>query len=143
MRWFFRASVSDCSNPRLCRLLLYILHSPSRCTNHRHSHRTGSSAHLGVPCLRPSISGCPTRSFAHLGVARLRPSILITHPYFLYLPVAVLLYAHLPTAPPNPFRFSRVCQGGPNLSFRRLLAPPRFPPPPPSFVPCLPCTHLK
>ena len=55
---------------------------------------------MGVSCLHPSISDCHMRSFAHLGVARLLPSILITHPDFLYLPIAVLLYAHLPTAPP-------------------------------------------
>ena len=132
MRWFFQASVSSCSDPRLCRLLLFILPSPSRFTNPRHSHHIGSSAYLGVPYIRPNISDCHMRSFTHLGVARLCPSIPITNPDFLSLPVAVLLHAHLPTAPPTPFSFPRVLQGGPKLFFRRLLAPPHLPPPPPS-----------
>ena len=143
MRWFFQASVSDCFNPRLCRLLLCILPSPSRFPNPRHSHHTGSSAHLGVPCLCPIISDCHTRSFAHLVVAHIHPSIPITHPDFLSLLVAVLLHAHLPTATPPPSSFPWVFQGGPKLFFCRLLAPPHLPPPPPYFIPCLPCTYLK
>ena len=131
MRWFFWSSVSDCSNPRLCCLLLFILPSPSIIPNPRHSHHTGSSSHMGVPCLSPSISDCHARSFAHLGVARLHPSIPITHPEFPSPPIAVLIHAHLPNAPPPPFSFLRVCQGVPKLFFRRLLAPPRLPPPPP------------
>ena len=109
MGWFFQALVSDCSNPRLCSILLCIFPNPC------HSHHTGSSAHLGVPCIRPNISDCHMRSFAHLGVDRLCPRIPITHPYFLSLPVAVLLHAHLSTAPPPPFSFPRVFQGGPKL----------------------------
>ena len=143
MRWFFQASVRDCSNPRLCRLLLCIFPSPSRFPNPRHRQHKGSSAHLGIPCLRPSIYDCHTRSFAHLGVARLRPNIPITHPYFLSLTVAVLLHDHIPTSPPPPFSFMQFCQGHPKFLFRRLLAPPRLPLPPPSFVPCIPCTQLK
>ena len=143
MRWFFQASVSDCSDPKLCRLLLCILPSPSIFLNPCHIHHTFSSAHLGVPCLRPSISDCHTRSFAHLGVARLRPSIPITYPEFLSLTVAVLLHAHISTYPPFPFSFRRVFQGVPKLFFRRLLAPPYLPPSPPYFIPCLPCTYLK
>ena len=142
MRWFLQASVIDCYNPRLCHLLLFIIPSPYIFTNTGHIHHTGSSAHLGVPCLRPSISYCHTRSFTHLGVARLRPSIPITHPYFLSLTITVLLHAHLPTAPPPPFISPRVFQGGPKLFFCRLLAPPHLPLPPPSFIPCLPCTYL-
>ena len=141
--WFFQASFSYCSNLRLCRLFLFILPSPSIFLNPLHRHHTGSSARLGVPCLRPSISDCHTRSFSHLGVTRLRPSIPITHPYFFSLPVAVLLYAHIPTSPPPPFSFPRDFQGGPKLFFRRLLAPPNLPNLPPSFIPCLPCTYLK
>ena len=112
MRWFFQASVSDCSNPRLCRLLLCILHRPSRFHNTRHIHHTGSSTHLGVPCLRPSIYDCHTRSFDHLGVPRLRSIIPITQPDLLSLLVAVLIHAHITTDNPPPFRFPRVCQGG-------------------------------
>ena len=143
MRWFFHASVSDCSNPRLCRLLLCILPSPSRFSNPHHIHHTGSSSHLGVTCLRPRISDCHTRSFAQLDVAPIRTKIPITHPDFLYLPVAVLLHSHLPTAPPPPFSFLRVFQGGLKLFFSHLLAPPYLPPPPPYFIPCLPCAYLK
>ena len=144
MRWFFQASISDCSNPRLCCLLLCIIPSPSRFPNPRHSHHTGSYTHLGVPCLRTSISDCHTRSFSHLGVTRLRPRIPITHPDFLFLPVAFLLHDHLPTAPPPPpFSFLRVFQGGLKLYLRCLLAPQHLPPPLPSFIPCLPCTYLK
>ena len=143
MRWFFQVSVSDCSNPSLCRFLLCIFPSPSRFPNPRHIHLTGSSAHLGVPCLRPRISDFHMRSFADLYVAHLRPSILISHPYFLYLPVAVLLHVHLPTSPFPPFRFLRVFQGGPEFFSRRLLAPRHLPPPPPSFITFLPCTYLK
>ena len=131
MMWFLQASVSDCSNPRLCQLLLCILRIPYSFPNPRHSHLTGSSIHLGVPCLRPSISDCHTRSFHHLGVARLRPCIPITHPDFLSLPFVVLLHAHLPTAPPPPFSFPQVFQGGPKFfsvaSWRHhtfLLRPP-------------------
>ena len=141
MRSFFQASVSDCSNPRLCLLLLFILSSTSGFPNPSHSHHIGSSADLGVPCLRLSISDCHMRSFSHLGVTRLSPSIPITHPDFLSLLVAALLHAHLPTAPPPPtFGFPLVFQGGLKLFFRRLLAPPHLPPPPPSFIPCIPCT---
>ena len=143
MRWFFQASVSDCLNPRLCHLLLCILRSPSRYPNPCHSHHRGSSANLDVPCLLPRISDCHTRSFVHLGVACLCPSISITHPDFLSLPVAVLLHAHLPTAPPPPFSFPWAFQGGPELFFRRLLVPTHLPPPPPSFIPCIPFTYLK
>ena len=140
---FYQSSVSDYSNPRLCRLLLCILPIPSRFTNSIHSHHTGSSTHLGVPCHCLGISDCHTRSFAHLSVARLHTNIPITHPDFLSLPVVVLLHAHLSTAPPPPFSFPQVFQGGPKLFFCRLLAPPRLPPPPPFFVPCIPCTHLE
>ena len=128
IRWFFQASVSDCLNPRLCRFLLCILPSPSRFPNPRHSHLTGSSAHLGVSFLRPRISDCHMRSFPDLDVAHLRPSIPIAHPDFLSLTVAVLLHVHLPTDPIPPFSF---------------LEPPHIPPLPPSFIPCLPCTYLK
>ena len=143
MRWFFQASVSDCSKPRLYRLFLCILPIPSSFLNHCHIHHTGSSNHLGVPCLRTRISDCHTRSFTHLGVARLCPRIPITHPDFLSLLVAVLLHAHPPTNPPPPFSFLQVCHGRPKLFSRRLLAPPRLSPPPPYLVPYLPCTHLK
>ena len=139
----FQASVSDCSNPRICRLLLCILPSPSSFTNLRHSHHTGSSAHLGVPCLRTSISDCHTRLFAHMGAACIRPSIPINHPDFLSLPVAVLIHAHLPTAPPSPFSLLQVFQGDPKLFSCRLLEPPHLPPLPPSFITCIPCTYLK
>ena len=94
MRWFFQASVSDCSNPRLCRLLLCIFPCPSCYSNPPNSYRKGLSAHLGVPHLRPSISVCHTRSFAHLGVSRLRPSMSTTHP--------VLPSGSGPTACPSP-----------------------------------------
>ena len=144
IRWFFQASVSDCSNSRLCRLLLCVIPSPSRCHNPHHSHHTGSSTHLGVPCLRLSISDCHRRQFDHLGVTRLLPIIPITHPDFLSLTVVVLLHAHLPTAPPpHPFSFPQAFQGGPKLFLRRLLAPTNLPPLPPSFITCLPCTFLK
>ena len=143
MRWFFQASVSDCLNPRLCRLLLFILPGLSIFPNPRHSHNTGSSAHLGVPCLCPIISDCHTRSFTHLVVAHIHPSIPITHPDFLSLPVAVLLHVHLPTAPSPPFSFPRVFQGEPKLFLRRLLAPPHLTSLTPSFIPYLPCTYLK
>ena len=136
MRWFFQASVSDCSNPRLCSLLLCILPSPYSFSNPRQIHHTGSSSHLGVPCIRPSISDFHTRSFSHLGGACLRPSILITHPEFLSLPVAILLHSHIPTAPPTPFSSPQVFQGGPKLFLCHLLAPPHLPPLPPVFIPC-------
>ena len=120
----FQDSISDCSNHRICHLLLCIFPILSRFPNPRHCHHIGSSADLGVPCLRLSISDCHMRSFSHLGVTYLSPSIPITHPDFLSLPVAVLLYDHLPTTPPPPsFRFPRVFQGGPKLFFCRLLAP--------------------
>ena len=117
MRWFFRASVSDCSNPRLCRLLLFIPPIPSRFLNPRHSHHTYSSSHLGVPCLRTRISNCHTSSSDPLVVACLRLSIPITHTYFLSLPVAFLLHAHISTAPLPPFRFTLVFQRSPEVVF--------------------------
>ena len=138
----FQDSVSECSNPRLCCLMLCIFPSPF--PNPRHIYHTGSSAHMGVPYLCPSIYDFHTRSFSHLGVSRLRLSIPTTHPGFLSLPVTVLLHAHLATAPPPPpFIFPQVIQGGPKLFFRCLLLPPRISPLSPSFIPCLPCTHLK
>ena len=143
MRCFFQVSVSDCSYPRLCCLLLCILPIPSRFPNLRHIHLTGSSSHLGVPCIRPRISDCHMRSFSNLDVAHLRLIIPISHPDFLSLPVAVLLHVHIPTDTIPPFIFPRVFQGGPKMFFCRLLVPPHLPPPPPSFIPCLPCTYLK
>ena len=107
MRLFSQASFIECSNPRLCRLLLCIIPIPSSFPNPHHSHHIGSSAYLGSPCLRPSNSVCHMRSFAHLGVALIRTIIPTTHPYFLSLPVAVLIHFHLPTAPPPPFIFPR------------------------------------
>ena len=115
MRWFLQASASDCSNHTLCCLLLCILPIPSIFPNNRHSHHTSSSAHLGVPCLCTRIFNCHTKSFAHLGINCIRPSIPIKHPDFLYLTVAVLLHAHIPTAPPPPFSFLQVFQGVPNF----------------------------
>ena len=97
MRWFVQASSSDCSNPRLCRLLLCILDSPSGFPNPHHSHHTGSSAHLGVPCIRTSIFNCHKRSFSHLGVDRLRPSIPIIHPDSSPFP---LRSYYMPISPP-------------------------------------------
>ena len=117
MRLFFQASASECSNPRLCCLLLCILPIPSSFPNPHHIHHTCSTSHLGVRCLRPRISDCHTRSFAHLGVARLCTSIPIIHLDFLYLLVAFLLHDHLPTAPPPPFSFPRVFQDGPKFFF--------------------------
>ena len=143
MRWFFQDSVSDCLKPRFCSLFLCILPSHSRFPNPCHIHHTGLFAHLGIPCLRPSISDCQTGSLSHLGVTCLRPSKPITHPDFLSLPVAVLLHAYLPTAPPPPCSFLRVFQCDPKLFFRCLLAAPHLHSPPPSFIPCLPCTYLK
>ena len=80
MRWFFQASVSDCSILRLCRLLLCTLPCPSCYYNLHYSYHTSSSTHLGVPCLRPSISACHTRSFVHLGVSCLHLSIPTSQP---------------------------------------------------------------
>ena len=144
MRWFFQASVSDCSNSRLCCLLLCIPPIPSIFTNPLHSHHTGSSAHLGVPCLHLIIFDFHTRSFAQLGVTHIYPRIPITHPDFLSLMVVVILHAHLPTAPTPPlFTFSRVFQGVAKSFSHRLLGPAHLPNPPPSFIHCLPCTYLK
>ena len=109
---FFQASVSDCSNPRICRSLLCILPSPSRFPNPHHIHQTSSSAYLGVPCLCPIIYDFHTLSFAHLGVATLCLSIPFTHKDFLSLPVVFLLQAHILTSSPPPFSFLRVFQGG-------------------------------
>ena len=142
----FQDSVSECSNPRLCCLMLCIFPSPSIFSNPHCIYHTGSSAHLVVPYLCPRIYDFHTRSFSHLGVSRLCLSIPTTHPGFLSLLVEVLLHAHLliaPPPPPPPFIFPQVIQGGPKLFFRCLLLPPRISPLPPSFIPCLPCTHLK
>ena len=127
MRLFFQASVSDCSNPRLCLLLLCIIPIPSSFPNSCHSLHTGSSAHLRFPCRRLIISYCRTGSFVHLGATHICPRIIITHPDFLSLPVVVLLYAHFPTAPTPSFSFPQVFQGGLKLFFCRLLAPPHLP----------------
>ena len=131
MRCFLQASVSDCSKPRLCRLLLCIIPIPYSFPNPRHSHHTGSSVHLGVPCLCPIISDCHTKRFTNLGVSRLCPSITITHPYFLSITIAVRLYSHLPIASPPPFSFPQVFQSVPKLFFVAswrhhtfLLSPP-------------------
>ena len=115
MRCFFQASVSNFSNPRLWRLLLCILPSPSSLPNPHHIHHTASSTHLGVPCLRPIISNYHTGSFSHLGVAHLRPIIPINHPDSISIPVAVLLHTHLPTSPLPTFSLLKVFQGGPNF----------------------------
>ena len=94
----FQASVSDCLISRRCCLLLCILPCPSCYSNPSHSYHTSSSAHIGVPRLRPSISVCHTRSFAHLGVSHLRPSMPTTHPV-LPLPSGSSSYC-MPISPP-------------------------------------------
>ena len=71
------------------------------------------------------------------------PACQLPTPSSLSLPVPVLLHAHLPTDPPPSFSIPRVFQVSPNFFFYRLLAPPRLPHLPLSFVPCLPCTNLK
>ena len=71
----FQASFSDCSIPRLCRLLLCNLSRPSCYSSPQRRYHMSSSAHLGVPRLQPSIFACHTRSFANLGVYRLCPSM--------------------------------------------------------------------
>ena len=93
-----QASFSDCSIPRLCRLLLCTLPCPSCCYNPCHSYHTTSSAHLVVPRLRPSISVCQTRSFAHMGISRLCPIIPTTH-HVLPLPFGSGSYC-VPISPP-------------------------------------------
>ena len=76
----FQASVRDFSSLRLCRLLLYNSTPPPRYTSTYRSYHTSSSAHLGVPRLRPIISSYHTRSFVHLGLSCIRPSIMNYHP---------------------------------------------------------------
>ena len=76
----FQDSVSNCSIPRICHLLLCNFPCPSWYSNLRHRYHTSSSAHLGVPCLRPSIYIYHRRSFSHLGVFRLCTSIPTTQP---------------------------------------------------------------
>ena len=63
MRWFFQASVSDCSNPRLCRLFLSILPIPSIFSNPCHRQHTGSSTHPSSPV---SVPSSPTATRGHL-----------------------------------------------------------------------------
>ena len=46
----------------------------------RRSYNTSSSAHVGFPGIRPSISAYVMRPFSHLGVYRLRPIITTYHP---------------------------------------------------------------
>ena len=68
------------------------------------SYQKISSAHLGVPYLRPNISAYHTRLFYHLGVSRLCPSIPTHHPttsppsgsyrITLYLNLLLLLSSH-------------------------------------------------
>ena len=82
----FQASVSDCSNPRLCHLWLCISHFHSWYSNTLHRYYTSF------------ISVCHTRSFAHLSASRLRPSIPITHP-ILPLPSGSGSYC-MPISPP-------------------------------------------
>ena len=101
----FQASFSALSKPILRRLLLCIFPSHSSFHHPRHSHHTGLSDHMGVPCLRPIISNYHTMSFSLMGISCFHPSIPATHPDFLPIPVVVLLYAHVPTNPPPPFSF--------------------------------------
>ena len=75
----FQASVSDCSVPRLCCLLLFILPYPSCYSNARHIYHMSSSPYLGFPGLRPTISVCHTRSFSYLGVSRHCPIMPTTY----------------------------------------------------------------
>ena len=51
-------------------------------STHR-SYHISSSTHLGVSCLRPSISAYHTRSFSHLAFYRLRPRIPTSQPALL------------------------------------------------------------
>ena len=76
----FQASESYCLNPRFYHLLLCIFPSPYCFPNPRHSHHTGSSFHLGVLCLCPSIFVVHTRSFSHMGVSCLRPRYRLPTP---------------------------------------------------------------
>ena len=79
-RWFFRASVSDCSIIVFCRLLLCTLPCPYWYYNFHHSYHTSSYAHLGVSRLGLIISVFRRRSLSHLGVSCLRTIILTSQP---------------------------------------------------------------
>ena len=105
-------------------------------------HRTGSSAHLGIARLCPSISGHRTRSSTHLGVARLRPSIT---DFLLWCPrcypQSLLRVPLTPSPPPSfPWYFIQVF---PKLCFRRLLVPPCAPPVCVPLIALLSCAHFK
>ena len=94
----FQASVSDCSNPRLCSLFLCIFPLPYCYSNPRRSYHTSSSSHMGVPCLQNIISICHTRLFVYLGFSRLCPSMPTTQPV-LPLPSGSGSYC-VPISPP-------------------------------------------
>ena len=138
-----QASFSDCSIPRLCRLLLCILIFPYFCSNPCQRYHTSSSAHLGVPCLRPSIYVYHKRSFSNMVVSCHCYSMPTTHP-ILPLPYSSCSYC-MPISPLILLLHLASCEATrvSRIFFCRLLAPPRLHPAPPSFVPSLPCTHLK
>ena len=112
----FQASVSYCSIPRLCRLLLCTLPCPSWYSNPRHSYHTSSSTHLVVPRLRPSVSFFHRRPFSHLVVSRLRSIMPTTHPvlplssccgfYRVHISARILLH---PLASRESVRVARGC----------------------------------
>ena len=132
MRWLFQASVSNCSNPILCRLFLCIFPCHSCYYNPHHSYHTSSSAHLGVSCLRPSISVYHTRSFTHLSVSCLCPSMLTTHP-FLPLPSGSGFYC-MPIHPPILLLPLASCE---SARVDRSFFPPLGATTPPSWSPIL------
>ena len=91
MRWFFRASVSDCSILRLCRLLLCTLPCPSCYSNLHHSYHTSSSASWAS-----SPSATQGHSLTLASLVSVPACGLPNPPSFLRF----LLCDILPTAPP-------------------------------------------
>ena len=106
-------------------------------------HRTGSSAHLGAACLRPSISSLHTGSSAHHGVYRLHTSISDSLLVCTWPPARrTLLHVTLaPLSPPiSPRNFF---QGCPNMCLCHLLTQPCVLTEPSHLISRLPCAHLK
>ena len=121
MTSFYQDSVSDCSNPRHCILLLCIHSRPSIFPNPSHINCTDSSSHMSVPCLCTIISNFNTRSFIHLGVAHLCPRIPITHPDFFSLPFCGRTTCRYPHCSFSPFNIPASMPGWPEVFFQSSL----------------------
>ena len=112
------------------------------CSIPRLSHLTGSSTHLVVARLRPSIYRHRTGSSSHLDVSCIHTRITdFPLRCSRYHPLSLLCVTIVPSPPPCFPRYS--IQGCPKMFFWSIFPSPCVPPESSPLIALLSCTHLK